>query len=164
MFVYLEGYKEGFALMKLNGTHKFTVPSTQVFNAILNADILKESIPGADSVSYSSPNQLQVKISLPFPGLHGPFNVYINITNQQAPNFVELNVPHKGKGGSVDATCQISLADEADGSLLTYNANAELEGLIAVANNPIGQSIVKSKLSEFFKNLDKNVTKAPSNV
>jgi carbon monoxide dehydrogenase subunit G len=150
--------------MKLNGTHKFTVPSTQVFNAILDAGVLKASIPGADDVSYSSPTQLQVQIVLPFPGLHGPFNVFINIVNQQAPNFVELNVPHKGKGGSVDATCQISLADEADGSLLTYNANAELEGLIAVANNPIGQGIVKSKLGEFFKNLDKAVTQMPSNA
>ena len=150
--------------MKLNGTHKFTVPSTQVFNAILNADILKESIPGAESVTYISPTKIHVRISLPFPGLHGPFTAYIHITNQQAPNFVEFNVPHKGKGGSVDGTCQISLADEADGSLLTYNANAELEGLIAVANNPIGQGIVKSKLGEFFKNLDKNVTKATSTI
>jgi uncharacterized protein len=150
--------------MKLNGTQKFTVPSAQVFNAILDAGILKESIPGANAVSYSSPTQLQVEIVLPFPGLHGPFTVFINIANQQAPSSVELNVPHKGKGGSVDATCQISLADEASGSLLTYNATAELEGLIAVANNPIGQGIVKSKLGEFFKNLDKAVTKATSNA
>jgi uncharacterized protein len=146
--------------MKLNGTQKFTVPSTEIFNAILNPEVLKASIPGADTVSYSSPNQLQVEIVLPFPGLHGPFTVHIDITNQQAPNFVELHVPHEGKGGKVNATCKISLADEADGALLTYDANAELEGLIAVANNPIGQGIVKGKLSDFFKNLEKTVTKA----
>src|SRR5437667_4980274 len=140
--------------MKLNGTQKFAAPSAQVFNAILNPEVLKSSIPGAAAVSYSSPTQLQVEISLPFPGLHGPFTVFINIVNQQAPSSVEFHVPHKGKGGSVDATCQISLADAADGSVLTYNANAELEGLIAVANNPIGQGIVKSKLADFFKNLE----------
>jgi carbon monoxide dehydrogenase subunit G len=146
--------------MKLNGTQKFTAPSTAVFNAILDPEILKSSIPGASAVSYSSPTQLLVEISLPFPGLHGPFRVHINITNQQAPTSVEFHVPHKGKGGSVDAKCQISLADEADGSVLTYNATAELEGLIAVANNPIGQGIVKGKLSDFFKNLEKAMTKA----
>ena len=146
--------------MKLNGTQKFAAPSTQVFNAILNPEVLKASIPGASGVSYSSPTQLHVEISLPFPGLHGPFDVYVNITKQQAPSLVEFNLPHKGKGGSVDATCLVTLADEADGSLLTYDAKAELEGLIAVANNPLGQSIVKGKLSEFFKNLEKAVTQA----
>ena len=144
--------------MELKGTQKFAAPSTQVFNAILNPDVLKSSIPGASAVSYSSPTQLHVEISLPFPGLHGPFDVFINITSQQAPSFVELKVPHSGKGGTVDAVCQINLADTADGSELTYNATAKLEGLIAVANNPIGQGIVKGKLSDFFKNLEKAVT------
>ena len=147
--------------MKLEGTQKFSAPSAQVFDAILNPEVLKASIPGASAVTYSSPTQLQVEVSLPFPGLHGPFEVPINITNKQAPTTVSLGVNHKGKGGAVEASCQISLADEADGNaLLTYLASANLEGLIAVANNPIGQGIVKSKLGEFFKNLEKEVTQA----
>lgn len=144
--------------MKLEGSQKFTVPSAQVFDAILNPEILKTSIPGASAVSYSSPTQLQVEITLPFPGLHGPFTVFINIANKQAPNHVELNVPHSGKGGTVDATCKIDLADEGAGSVLTYEATAKLEGLIAVANNPLGQGVVKGKLADFFKNLEKAVS------
>ena len=144
--------------MQLEGTQKFAAPSTQVFDAILNPEVLKASIPGASAVSYSSPTQLQVEITLPFPGLHGPFTVFINIANKQAPNYVEFHVPHSGKGGTVDATCKINLADDAAGSVLSYNATAKLEGLIAIANNPLGQGVVKGKLTEFFKNLDKAVT------
>jgi len=143
--------------MKLEGTQKFAVPSAQVFNAILNPEVLKTSIPGASAVSYSSPTQLQVEITLPFPGLHGPFTVFINIPNKQAPGYVEFNVPHSGKGGTVDATCKINLTDDANGSVLAYDATAKLEGLIAVANNPLGQGVVKGKLAEFFKNLEKAV-------
>lgn len=143
--------------MKLSGSQKFVAPSTKVYNTLLNPDVLKACIPGAGSVSYNSPTQLKVDITLPFPGLHGPFTVIINITGQQAPNFVELNVARSGKGGKVNATTQVSLADQLGGSLITYNATAELEGLIAVADNLIGQGIVKSKLAEFFKNLEKFV-------
>jgi carbon monoxide dehydrogenase subunit G len=146
--------------MKLEGSQKFAAPSTEVFNAILNPEVLKACIPGADSVSYASPDKLQVEISLPFPGLHGPFTVYINIPKQQAPNLVEFSVSHSGKGGQADATCQITLADEASSTALTYKANAKLEGLIAVADNPLGKSVVNSKLGEFFKNLEKEVAKA----
>ncbi len=146
--------------MKIEGSQKFAAPSTEVFNAILNPEVLKACIPGAVSVSYASPNKLQVEISLPFPGLHGPFTVYIDIPKQQAPNLVEFSVSHSGKGGQADATCQITLADEAGSTVLTYKANAKLEGLIAVADNPLGKGVVNSKLGEFFKNLEKEVAKA----
>ncbi len=143
--------------MKLNGTHKFKASSTQVFNAILNPEVLKSSIPGCNSVAYASPNQVTVEITTPLPGLRGPFAVTIDIINQQAPNSLELQVLRKGRGGSVHAVSQINLADEADGALLSYEAKADLEGVIAIADNPIGQPVVKNSLNSFFKNLDKAV-------
>jgi uncharacterized protein len=141
--------------MKLNGTRKFKASSAQVFNAILNPEILKSAIPGCEGVEYASPDQLAVDVTTPLPGLHGPFRVSVDIVNKQAPNSLELQVHLKGKGNSVNAVNKISIADEADGALLTYEANADLEGVIAVADNPIGQPVVKSSLNSFFKNLDK---------
>ncbi|HEX3639937.1 MAG TPA: SRPBCC domain-containing protein [Ktedonobacteraceae bacterium] len=141
--------------MKLNGTHKFKASSTQVFNAILDPEILKSSIPGCNAVAYTPPDKITVEVTTPLPGLRGPFEVTINIINQSSPNFLELQVQRKGRGGSVNAISKISLADQADGALLTYDGTAELEGLIAVADNPIGQPIVKNSLNSFFKNLEK---------
>ncbi|HEY4034509.1 MAG TPA: SRPBCC domain-containing protein [Ktedonobacteraceae bacterium] len=141
--------------MKINGTHKFKASSTQVFNAILNPEVLKSSIPGCSAVVYTSPNQIAVEITTPLPGLRGPFEVTIDIVNKQAPSSLELQVQREGRGGSVNAVSKISLADEADGVLLTYDANAELAGLVAAADNPIGRPIVKNSLNSFFNNLDK---------
>jgi hypothetical protein len=141
--------------MKLNGTHKFKASSAQVFNAILNPEILKSSIPGCEAVVYASPSQIVVDLTTPLPGLRGPIPMAIDITNQQAPNYVELQVLRNGKGGSINAVCKINIVDEAGGALLSYDAKADLEGMIAVADNPIGQPIVKNSLNSFFKNLDK---------
>jgi|SRR6266849_2905367 len=141
--------------MKLNGTHKFKASSTQVFNAILDPEILKSAIPGCNSVTYASPDQLEVKITTPLPGLRGPFPIAVDIANKQAPSSVDLQVQLEGKDGSVNAACKISVADEAEGTLLTYDAKADLAGVIAIADNPIGQPIVKASLNSFFKNLDK---------
>jgi carbon monoxide dehydrogenase subunit G len=143
--------------MKINGTHKFKASNTQIFNAILNPAVLKSSIPGCGTVAYASPNQISVEITTPLPGLHGPFEVTINIVNKQEPSSLELQVQRKGRGGSVNAVSKISFTDEADGTLLAYDANAELEGLIAVADNPIGRPIVKNSLNSFFKNLEKSL-------
>src|SRR5438045_312000 len=149
--------------MKLNGTQKFAAPSTEVFEAILNPEVLKSCISGVEKLTYKTPTvlELETSISLPFPGLSElSFGFDINITNKQAPNLVEFAITHKGRKGSLKATCKVSLADEAGGSLLTYNATADLEGLVAIADNPIGQGVAKGKLAEIFKNLEKAVTQA----
>jgi carbon monoxide dehydrogenase subunit G len=141
--------------MKLNGSHKFKAPSTQVYNAILNPEVLKASIPGCEGITYLDANRIQANITTPIPGLKGPYGVVINIAKLQAPHDIELQVLRQGRGGKINAVSQIHLTDEVDGALLNYTANAELEGPVSIANNPLSQGIVKKSLSSFFDNLDK---------
>ncbi len=143
--------------MKLSGTHKFKAQGTQVFNAILNPEILKACIPGCNSIEYLDATHIQANLALPIPGLKGPYSIVINIAKQQAPRYLELQVQRNGRGGSVNAISQINLSDEADGTTLSYNANAELSGAAAFANNPIGEGAAKNMLGTFFKNLDKTI-------
>jgi carbon monoxide dehydrogenase subunit G len=149
--------KDGYFCMKLNGTHKFRATSAQVYNAILNPSILRNCIPGCDSVEYLDANRIKANVTTPLPGLKGPYGVVINIQENQPPNRLVLQVQRKGTGGSIQATSDIRIIDESDGALLSYDARAHLEGAVAIANNPLGQGITKSSLNAFFKNLDKAI-------
>jgi carbon monoxide dehydrogenase subunit G len=140
--------------MKINGTHKFKANSTRVFNAILDPSVLQKCIPGCDSVEQLDASRLQLNITTPLPGLKGPFAVVVNLVQHQAPSLIVLGVKRQGRGGSVDATANINIADEADGALVSYNADAELGGPIAIAGT-IGKPVVNSTLSSVFENLDK---------
>lgn len=143
--------------MKLNGSYKFKASSWQVFNAILNPAVLQSCIPGCDSIQYLDPTRLQANITTPLPGLKGPYGAVIHIAQRQDPNRLVLEVNRKGTGGSINATSQIVINDESDGAVLTYDATADLEGPIAIANNPIGQGITKNSLKSFFEKLDKAI-------
>lgn len=143
--------------MKLNGSHKFKANSSQVFNAILNPAVLKSCIPGCQSVEYLDPDRLKANITTPLPGLKGPYGAVIHIAQRQAPNRLVLQVQRKGTGGSINATSMIHIKDEPDGAMLTYDATADLEGPIAIANNPLGQGITKNSLKSFFDKLDKSI-------
>jgi len=143
--------------MKLNGTHKFKANSRQVFNAIVNPSVLQTCIPGCNSVEILDATRIKANITTPLPGLKGPYGVVINMAQRQDPNLLVLEVKRKGTGGSVNATSQITITDQPDGALLTYDAKAELEGPIAIANNPIGQGITKNSLKSFFEKLEKSI-------
>lgn len=146
-------------MMKLNGTHKFNnVSSSEVYNAILNPSILQASIPGCESVEVLDANRIQINITTPLPGLKWPYGIVVGV-QQTAPNQLVLSVQRQGRGGSVNATSTINIQEEAGGALLTYDANAELDGPVAIVNNPIGQGITKNSLNTFFKNLDNAISK-----
>jgi carbon monoxide dehydrogenase subunit G len=145
--------------MKLSGTHKFKATSAQVFTAILTPAVL-QAASGASGVGFVNPNTLRAEVTTPLPGLKGPYELFLNIVNRQDPSYLELQLTRQGRGGSINAVAKISLADEVGGSLLTYDANADLEGAVAIANNPLGQGVVKNSLSGFFKNLEKEIEKA----
>jgi len=153
--VYLLQVRKGF--MKINGSHKFKVNSQQVFNAILDPKILQSCIPGCDSVEYADADHINASMALPLPGMKGVFRAVIHIAERHEPNKLTLHIQRGGKVGSINATSQINITDEADGALLTYDATAELDGAIAMANNPVGQGITKNSLSNFFAKLDKAI-------
>ena len=146
--------------MKQNGSHKFKASNAQVFQAILDPAILKASIPGCSLVEYATPDRLNIEISTPLPGLKGPYLLTLHIVSRQVPTYLELQLVRQGHGGSINAIAQVNLVDEADGALLTYNANADLAGAVAMVNNPVGQGILKNMLAGFFKNLDKSIEAA----
>src|SRR5215472_4087145 len=121
--------------MKIKGSHKFKATSERVYNAILD------------------PDRIRADIAINLPGVNGTFGAIIRIAERQEPNKLTLQVQRQGKAGSIDATSEIDIADDADGALLSYNANADLSGAIAIANNPIGQGITKNTLNSFFEKL-----------
>lgn len=143
--------------MKFNGSHKFKATSKQVYNAILDPTVLQSCIPGCNSVAYIDSDRIRADIAINLPGVSGTFGAIIHIAERQEPNKLTLQVQRQGKVGSINATSEIDITDEADGALLTYNATADLAGAVAIANNPIGQGITKNTLNSFFEKLDKEL-------
>jgi carbon monoxide dehydrogenase subunit G len=140
--------------MKLNSTRKFSSTSRQVFDAMLDPTILQSCIPGCNHVEYIGTDRIVINITTPLPGLKGPYGAVLQITQAEAPHTLALSLQRKGVGGVINAAGKLQLTDEVDGTLLSYEANAILEGPVAIANNPLGQGIVKNSLNTFFKNLE----------
>ena len=116
--------------MNITGSQKIKAPRPQVFSALLNPEVLQESIPGCEHaklVDMAGGQQLKLKISPNIPGLKGPYIVFLQTGEVVAPSRVVLIAEPKSSMGSIKAICTVDLAEEADGTSLSYNANAEME-------------------------------------
>src|SRR6266704_5128672 len=151
--------------MDVSGSQKVKAPRTEVFDALLNPEILKKSVPGCESsefVDFPTGRQLKLTVSPSIPGLKGPYNVFLQIGSQSRTPTMDTVVliaePTSGIG-SIKATCTVELTDEPQATLLNYNAHVSMDGKIAATPDIIVKGAVKVALDQFFKNFEKQVSK-----
>ncbi len=147
--------------MDVSGSQKVKAPRPHVFNALLNPEILKNSIPGcnsADFVDFPTGRHLKLVVSPSIPGLKGPYNVYLQRGEIIAPSRIVLIAEPSSSIGSIKATCTIDLIEDGTNTNLNYNANAVMDGKIAATPDMILKGAVKVALDQFFKNFDKQVS------
>jgi uncharacterized protein len=147
--------------MDVKGNQKVKAPQQQVFQALLNPEVLKNSVPGcegAEFVDFPTGRQLKMTISPNIPGLKGPFTIYLQTGEVIPPSRVVLIAEPSSNLGSVKATCTVDLVQEADGTVLNYNAQATMEGKIAATPDIVVKGTVKVALDQFFKNFEKQVS------
>ena len=142
--------------MKMNGSYLFQASREQVFTALMNPILLQRTIPGCEAAWYSTGHgDIKVRLVTPVPGLEGPYDVTITITKREEPHTMVLQAGRSGRiGGKINTVTHITLTTTTEDTLLTYETIAELEGPIAIANNPLFQKMAKHSLKTFFKNLN----------
>ena len=147
--------------MDVSGSQKVKAPRPYVFNALLDPEILKKSVPGCDNaefVDFPTGRQLKLIVSTSIPGLKGPYNVYLQPVEIVAPSRVVLKAEPHNSMGSIKATCTVDLIEDGAGTNLNYNANAVMNGKIAATPDMIVKGAVRVALDHFFKNFEKQVS------
>ena len=124
----------------------------------MKPEVLKNSIPGcqsAEPVDLPRGRELKVEISPNLPGLKGPYKVFLRTGEVIPPSRLVFITEPSSSLGSIKAICSIDQAEDAEGTTLSYNARAEMEGKIAATPELIVKGAVKVALDQFFKNFEK---------
>ncbi len=146
--------------MEIVGSQKIKARQLQIFQALLNPKMLKESIPGCSEAEYTvmpwAPERghyIRLVISPNFPGLNGRYEVFVKLEDLIEPTHLVLT----SSPGSIDARCIIALVDEGEQTTINYLTTATLSGQIAATPEFAIRTAVKEMLDHFFKNLEEHI-------
>ena len=150
--------------MEIVGSQKVKAGQREVFQALLNPQVLKESIPGCSEAEYAeipsapeSGRHIRLVISLNFPGLNGKREIFVKPEEVVESSHLVLTSSPSSSLGSIDARCVVDLVDEGAQTTVNYATNATLGGKIAMTPEFVIKTAVKGALDHFFKNLEKHV-------
>lgn len=150
--------------MDMSGEYRIPAPRETVWEAINDPDILKECIPGCESLEKTSDTEMAAQVTAKVGPIKAKFNGTVTLSDLDPPKSYKIT--GEGKGGAVGFAkggADITLAEEGDDTILTYTAKAQVGGKLAQLGSRLVDGAAKRMADEFFGNLAAKLGAVPSN-
>ena len=141
--------------MKMNGEERIPASREAVWAALNDPEVLRECIPGCQSLEKTSENELAAKVGIKMGPVKATFDGAVTLENINAPNAYTIRGEGKGGvAGHAKGSADVALAEADDGeTLLTYDVDAAVGGKIAQLGSRLIDSTAKKLAGQFFTNL-----------
>lgn len=137
--------------MQMTGEQLLAAPRELVWRSLNDPEILRQCIPGCESIEKTSDTEFTAKVTLSVGPVKARFNGKVQLLDIDAPNGYRIagegqgGVAGFGKGSAV-----VRLADKDGGTLLTYTAESTVGGKIAQLGARLIDATAKKLADEFF--------------
>ena len=126
--------------MKLSGEHRFQIPREQVWDALLDADVLSRCLPGFERLAKVGDNDFEGALNIRVGPVQGKFQGRLSLTDLDPPAGYKLKMKGQGPAGFVNGQGVLHLDDHGTETLLRYEMDAQVGGKIA----GVGQRLLDS--------------------
>ncbi len=138
--------------MDMSGSERIEAPVETVWQALNDPEILRQAIPGCESLEKTSDTAMTAKVVLKIGPIKAKLEGAVELQNLNPPN--SYTIAGEGKGGLAGFAkggADVSLAaDGPDTTILTYTVKAEVGGKIAQLGSRLIDSTSKKLAGEFF--------------
>lgn len=137
--------------MKLEREHAIPASQSRVWGALNDPEILKEAIPGCESVERLEDGSFRASVKLKVGPISAAFVGRLSFADVDAPNGYTIHF--EGQGGAAgyargQAAVQLR-SEDAHSTVLTYQANTQIGGRLAQVGARLIEGVA-SKTSESF--------------
>jgi carbon monoxide dehydrogenase subunit G len=150
--------------MELGGEERIAAPRDVVWAALNDADILKQCIPGCQSLERKSPTELAATVKLKIGPVSANFSGDVTLTDINPPESYTIHGEGKGGvAGFAKGSAAVTLTEDGDETILRYQTKAQVGGKIAQLGSRLIDSSSHKLASQFFADFNKAVTEKLGN-
>ena len=143
----------------IEGEERIAAPIDKVWAALNNPEVLKESIPGCESLEKKSDTELAATVVLKIGPIKATFQGEVTLLNLNPPH--SYTIQGEGKGGIAGFAkggADVTLSEDgADTTVLKYAAKADVGGKIAQLGSRLIDSTSRKLAGQFFSTFGEKV-------
>jgi len=151
--------------MDMNSERRLAASRQAVWAALNDADVLKQCIPGCESLEKLSDTEMTAKVKLGIGPVHATFTGKVTLSDLDPPNGYRLSGEGTGGiAGHARGGATVHLLDDGEGTLMRYEAQAEVGGKLAQLGGRLIDSAAKKLADQFFEKFAAVVGPMPKEV
>jgi carbon monoxide dehydrogenase subunit G len=144
--------------MEVTGEHRFAAPRDVVWDAMLDPESLRASMPGCEEMTPDGEDVYHVVVRVGISAIKGTYRGKVSVIEQQPPDSYRLVVAGRGSPGAVQGDATMTLTDQHDGgTLVTYHGDVRAQGAIARLGSRLLGGAAKLMIGQFMKAMEKQV-------
>ncbi|CAN7176417.1 carbon monoxide dehydrogenase subunit G [Rhizobium sp. LjRoot30] len=137
--------------MDMTGEERIAAPRDAVWAALNDPEILKQCIPGCQSLEMKSPTELSAVVKIRIGPVSASFTGDVILSNINAPESYTISGEGKGGiAGFAKGGADVSLKEEGPETLLVYDVKAQIGGKLAQLGARLIDSTSKKLAQQFF--------------
>jgi uncharacterized protein len=150
--------------MELTGMQPIAAARDKVWSALFDPEVLKQCIPGCESIEASGENELTAKVTLRVGPVKASFSGKVKLSDIVAPENCTLSGEGQGGvAGFARGSAKVHLVEEGpDATLLTYEAKADVGGKLAQLGGRLIDATSRKLAGEFFTRFGDIVAPQPA--
>ncbi len=137
--------------MKMSGEEVIPAPITAVWSALNDPQILKQCIPGCESITTTGENAFSARVVAKVGPVKAGFTGNVQLKDLNPPH--SYRIEGKGEGGLAGfATggATVKLEEVPEGTRLIYDVDAQIGGKLAMLGARLLDSTAQSMAGQFF--------------
>ncbi|MDX3905216.1 MAG: carbon monoxide dehydrogenase subunit G [Pigmentiphaga sp.] len=138
--------------MELKGSHRLEAPRALVWKYLNTAEILQACVPGCESFDETGADQYAATVVAAIGPVKARFKGTLAIADKEEP--IRYRLVGQGDGGMAGfgkMVADVELADDGEGTLLSYRAQAQVGGKLAQIGSRMIGSVANKLAEEFFR-------------
>jgi hypothetical protein len=140
--------------MNMTGEQRITAPRQRVWQALNDPAVLRASIPGCQSLEKGADDRFIATVEVKVGPIGARFKGAVSLADLNPPNSYRLALEgNGGMTGSVKGNANVRLSDDAGGTLISYEVEAQVGGRMAQLGGPIIDATAKQLAGKFFARL-----------
>lgn len=143
--------------LQLKGEHQVEIGRDLVWKLMNDPAVLQEIIPGCETLNRISEDKYELGLNLLIGSVSGNYKGSVELSEKRPPDNYRIMLTGEGSIGFVKGQAAFVLTPKDDGTVISYDGEAEVGGLVAGIGNRVLGGIAKFMVKRFFKAFDKYV-------
>ncbi len=144
--------------MKVKGTYTFPASADEVWDLLLDPNVLMQVIPGLESVEIQPDGNILAAATVGVGPVKGKFNGKLQLLEQQKPTHVKIVGEGKGGPGFLKGTCIIDAVGQDASTTITYQADVQIGGTLASVGQRLVDAATNSVMQQGFERFNRVLT------